>query len=158
MQYAIPQDNPFAENTDGYREEIYAYGLRNPWRFSFDEQGRLWAADVGQKKIEEIDIVENGGNYGWSIMEGTQSYKDAGNADTSIMIPPIWEYEHDESECITGGYVYNGTQIADLAGRYIYGDFESGVYLGTLDRRRRTSPQPAASRYRASYFIVRCRC
>ena len=108
-------------------KEIYAYGLRNPWRFSFDEQGRLWVADVGQNKIEEIDIVENGGNYGWSIMEGTSSYKDAGDIDTSSFIPPIWEYSHDASECITGGYVFASDNIPDLVGRYIYGDFESGI-------------------------------
>ena len=127
VQYAIPADNPFAGNTDSYREEIYAYGLRNPWRFSFDEQGRLWVADVGQNKIEELDLVENGGNYGWSIMEGTSSYKDAGDIDTSSFIPPIWEYSHDASECITGGYVFASDNIPDLVGRYIYGDFESGI-------------------------------
>jgi glucose/arabinose dehydrogenase len=127
MQYSIPPDNPFAGNASGYREEIFAYGLRNPWRFSFDSEGVLWVADVGQNKIEEIDLVENGGNYGWSIMEGTHGYKDAGNADTSSFVPPIWEYEHDASECITGGYVYTSGNIPDLVGRYIYGDFESGI-------------------------------
>jgi glucose/arabinose dehydrogenase len=124
--YAVPADNPFAGNEQGQLEEIYAYGLRNPWRFSFDGDGTLWVADVGQDAMEEIDQVQNGGNYGWSIMEGTLDYKDIPGVDKSALIPPVWEYGHDQGESITGGYVYEGGQIPDLAGRYIYGDFVSG--------------------------------
>jgi glucose/arabinose dehydrogenase len=127
MPYGIPVDNPYFGNEEGYREEIYALGLRNPWRFSFDEAGALWVADVGQNAREEIDIVENGGNYGWNVMEGTRDYKDNPDVDMAALIPPIWEYAHgDHNDCITGGYVYSSDAIPDLMGRYIYGDFESG--------------------------------
>jgi len=127
LPYGIPASNPYFGNSEGYREEIYALGLRNPWRFSFDTTGTLWVADVGQNDWEEIDLVENGGNYGWSVMEGTHTYKDNTGVDAALLSPPIWEYPHaDHNDCITGGYVYNGDAIPELRGRYIYGDFESG--------------------------------
>lgn len=124
--YGIPVDNPFVGNSQGYRPEIYAYGLRNPWRFSFDNQGRLWAADVGQDKIEEIDLIVKGGNYGWRLKEGTRDYKMADGIDLSSLIPPVWEYDHSQGQSVTGGYVYEGNQIPALQGAYIYGDFISG--------------------------------
>ncbi len=124
--YAIPADNPFVGNNQGYREEVYAFGLRNPWRFSFDsENGRLFAADVGQNQYEEIDLIESGGNYGWNIMEGAHCYN-SDSCDQSGLILPIWEYDHSEGQSITGGYVYRGTSLSELAGQYIYGDFSSG--------------------------------
>ena len=129
MPYGIPADNPYFGNTDGYREEIYALGLRNPWRFSFDGAGVLWVADVGQNAWEEIDIVENGGNYGWNVMEGAHGYKDNPDVDPAALIPPIWEYAHgDHNDCITGGYVYSSDAIPDLKGRYIYGDLNRAGY------------------------------
>ena len=125
--YDIPLDNPFRDN-ENVRDEIYALGLRNPWRFSFDRQtGELWAADVGQNRLEEIDIVEAGGNYGWCAFEGTERY--AGCSTTlpdSSFIPPIYEYGRAEGGSITGGYVYRGTRLPSLFGTYIYGDFVSG--------------------------------
>lgn len=124
--YGIPDDNPFAAGGQGYRPEIFAYGLRNPWRFSFDSRGALWAADVGQNKIEEIDLIVNGGNYGWSAKEGTQDYKSVAGIDISSLIPPIWEYDHSLGASVTGGYVYAGSQFPALLGAYIYGDFGSG--------------------------------
>ena len=125
-EYAIPGSNPFVDNNEGYREEIFAYGLRNPWRFSFDsETGTLLAGDVGQNQYEEIDIIENGGNYGWNIMEGEHCYN-ASSCDQSGLILPIWEYDHSEGGSITGGYVYRGPTLEGLTGRYIYGDFSSG--------------------------------
>jgi len=126
--YAIPSDNPFALNDKGYREEIFAYGLRNPWRFSFDpETGQLWAADVGQKKLEEIDIIVKGGNYGWNVMEGNSCFKPAKNCDKSDLILPIWEYNPSKgSASITGGYVYRGKAIPSLQGTYIFADFIDG--------------------------------
>jgi glucose/arabinose dehydrogenase len=124
LNYGIPQDNPYLDNTFGYREEIYAYGFRNPWRFSFDSaNGRLWAGDVGQDRIEEIDVVEKGGNYGWKIMEGNLTYS-AGD-QTGLKLP-VWDYSHSEGNAVIGGYVYRGLSLTELNSRYIYGDFGSG--------------------------------
>ncbi|MBN1293034.1 MAG: PQQ-dependent sugar dehydrogenase [Candidatus Latescibacteria bacterium] len=126
-QYGIPEDNPFAGNTSGYREEIYAYGLRNPWRFSFDPMtGRLWTADVGQNEIEEVDITEPGKNYGWNVMEGTRCYNPSANCDSNGLELPVWEYDHSLGQSITGGYVYRGSNVSELAGAYIYADYVSG--------------------------------
>lgn len=123
--YGIPGDNPFAGNSSGYAEEIYAYGLRNPWRFSFDpDTDLLWAGDVGQNQIEEIDIIVSGGNYGWRIMEGRQCYN-ATSCDTAGLILPVAQYSHSEGQSITGGYVYRGSRRPDLVGKYVYADFLS---------------------------------
>lgn len=123
LNYAIPPDNPFANNSQGFKEEIYAYGLRNPWRFSFDFiTGKLWCADVGQNALEEIDIVVNGGNYGWRCYEGTQPYNLSGCSGTNYL-SPIWVYPHSEGYSVTGGYVYRGPNLPELLGKYIYGDY-----------------------------------
>ncbi|MHA6247562.1 PQQ-dependent sugar dehydrogenase [Pontibacter sp. CAU 1760] len=125
--YGIPADNPYAGNQQGYREEIYAYGLRNPWKISFDAKtGQLWAADVGQNKIEEIDIIRKGGNYGWRIMEGTQCYNPESNCDKSGLILPVHQYTHADGVSVTGGFVYRGTAIPELQGKYVYADYVSG--------------------------------
>ncbi|WP_158857705.1 PQQ-dependent sugar dehydrogenase [Lunatibacter salilacus] len=128
MNYSIPPDNPFVNNKEGYREEIFAYGLRNPWRFSFDvENGNLWTGDVGQNRLEEINIIENGGNYGWRVMEGTQCFNPAVDCDRSGLTLPIWEYGRSAGDVsITGGFVYRGESIPQIQGQYIYGDFVSG--------------------------------
>ncbi|KXK25155.1 MAG: putative glucose sorbosone dehydrogenase [Candidatus Brocadia sinica] len=126
--YCIPPDNPFAGNTQSYREEIYAYGLRNPWRFSFDPvTGWLWVGDVGQNLWEEIDIIEKGKNYGWKIMEGNHCYKSS-TCNTSGLTLPIWEYGHDDQGgcSVTGGYVYRGKKLPELYGNYVYGDYCTG--------------------------------
>lgn len=108
-RYSIPMDNPFAGNKKGFMEEIYAYGLRNPWKFCFDvERGWLWAADVGQDKVEEIDIIHKGANYGWNIMEGSLCYPSSVNCNEAGLTLPVWEYQHPIGESITGGYVYYG--------------------------------------------------
>jgi glucose/arabinose dehydrogenase len=132
--YAIPGDNPFVNNEEGFREEIYAYGLRNPWRFSFDAQtNELWTGDVGQNRAEEIDIITKGGNYGWRTMEGFSCFNPASGCDQEGLILPIWEYTHINGDrSITGGFVYRGTEISDLQGLYVYGDFVSGR-IWTLD-------------------------
>jgi glucose/arabinose dehydrogenase len=107
--------------------EIYAYGLRNPWRISFDTNtGELWAGDVGQGGLEEIDIIESGGNYGWNVYEGTDCFG-GGNCDTNGLITPVFEYNHDRGDrSVTGGYVYRGGEIPSLQGHYIYADYISG--------------------------------
>lgn len=128
--YAIPADNPFASGTGGARPEIFAWGLRNPWRFSFDRlTGELWAGDVGQHSYEEIDRIVKGGNYGWAIREGAHCY-DAPDCVTAGLIDPVAEYGHDQGLSVTGGYVYRGSAIPGLAGTYIYGDFGSGTIWG----------------------------
>ncbi len=126
--YDIPADNPFAGNSMGYREEIYAYGLRNPWRFSFDsETGRLWAGDVGQGDYEEVDIIKSGKNYGWNIMEGFHCFNGS-NCDTTGLELPVWEYGHNTTGgySITGGFIYRGESVPELKGKYVYADFVSG--------------------------------
>jgi glucose/arabinose dehydrogenase len=131
LNYTIPHDNPFTGNTEDYREEIYAYGLRNPWRFSFDSPtNRMWTADVGQDTMEEIDIIEKGGNYGWNIMEGSLCYNPRSGCDSAGLELPIYEYEHSLGESITGGYVYRGENLPLLKGAYIYADYISGTIWG----------------------------
>jgi len=132
--YTIPADNPFVGNSESHREEIYAYGLRNPWRFSFDPQNDwLWTGDVGQNRAEEIDIITNGGNYGWRIMEGFSCFNPASGCNQEGLEMPILEYTHTRGDrSITGGFVYRGTEISELIGLYVYGDFVSGR-IWTLD-------------------------
>ncbi len=133
LNYSIPSDNPFASSSSS-RREIYAYGLRNPWRISFDIQnGALWAGDVGQNNLEEIDIIENGSNYGWNILEGTDCFQ-ATTCDQTDLTLPVFEYNHDNGDLsITGGYVYRGDEILQLQGRYIYADFVSGRVWALTD-------------------------
>lgn len=125
LNYAIPASNPFLNDTS-VRPEIYAYGLRNPWRMSFDVQdGTLWTADVGQGAREEINTIVNGGNYGWKILEGTTCF--SGDCETAGLEAPVFEYGHDNGDrSVTGGFVYRGAAIPSLSGKYIYGDFVSG--------------------------------
>jgi glucose/arabinose dehydrogenase len=126
-KYSIPPDNPFAGNTQGYCEEIFAYGLRNPWRFSIDPVTKLiWTGDVGQNKYEEIDIIVNGGNYGWNIREGFHPFREGLLPDRVKLIDPIFEYDHSVGQSITGGFVYRGSQLSSLQGKYIYADFVQG--------------------------------
>jgi len=123
--YAVPPTNPFL-NVLGALPEKYAYGLRNPWRFSFDSAtGDLWAGDVGQDKWEEIDRITAGGNYGWSIMEGFECYRTP-NCDQTDLILPRAVYGHDVGCAIIGGYVYRGTAMPELQGWLVYGDYCSG--------------------------------
>ena len=122
--YAIPATNPFAGS--GGRPEIFAYGLRNTWKFSFDTTtGELWGSDVGQNKFEEVDRIVLGGNYGWNTREGRHCFLDPA-CSTQGLIDPVIEYDHSEGSSITGGYVYRGTRIPALIGKYVYADFGSG--------------------------------
>ncbi|MBS3944441.1 MAG: PQQ-dependent sugar dehydrogenase [Melioribacter sp.] len=129
LNYSIPDDNPYKGNTNGLREEIYAFGLRNVWRFSFDNvTNNLWAADVGQNAWEEINIIEKGKNYGWRIMEGNHCFNPPNNCNTTNLTMPIWEYGRNSQGgySVTGGFVYRGPSASELSGKYIYGDFVSG--------------------------------
>ena len=124
--YSIPTDNPFVGKA-GYRGEIWAYGLRNPWRFSFDRaNGRLWCADVGQNAWEEVNVIVKGGNYAWRIFEGTHSYNNPTNRQPAEFDMPVIEHSHSVSRSITGGYVYRGSKLGTLRGAYVYGDYATG--------------------------------
>lgn len=124
--YKIPADNPFVGIADA-RPELWAYGLRNPWRFSFDKKtGFLWAGDVGQDRWEEIDIIVKGANYGWNIMEGSHCYSPAAGCNRSGLMLPVFEYNHSQGCSVTGGYVYHGDKLPSLQGYYVYGDYCSG--------------------------------
>jgi glucose/arabinose dehydrogenase len=122
-KYAIPKDNPFVDRKDA-RGEIWAYGLRNPWRMAFDRKtGKLWTSDVGQNLYEEIDILTAGGNYGWSVREGLHPFSANGSGPRKDLIDPIWEYHHDTGKSLTGGSVYRGKRLPELDGHYLYADY-----------------------------------
>ncbi|MCU0444780.1 MAG: PQQ-dependent sugar dehydrogenase [Microscillaceae bacterium] len=142
LKYGIPNDNPFKNNNLRRREEIYAYGLRNPWKMSFDRQtGALWAADVGQGAIEEIDIIESGKNYGWRIREGNACYNPSSDCSSDGLTAPIYTYSQSNGDrSITGGYVYRGSFRQAWQGKYIYGDYVSGrIWLLTYENNRATN-------------------
>ena len=125
-QYAIPPSNPFANG--GGLPEIFAYGLRNPWRFSFERGGtRLFVGDVGQDAFEEVDLLESGKNYGWNVMEGLHCYNPATGCNMTGLTMPIVEYPHAEGEAVMGGFVYKGAAISGLSGAYVFGDYISGT-------------------------------
>ena len=131
--YGVPADNPFADGVGG-RAEIWHYGLRNPWRFSFDVQGGLlWIADVGQNRWEEVNAVptNTGGlNFGWSTMEGSECFSQA-SCPTEGLTLPVTVYGRDQGCSVTGGYVYRGSAIPGLQGRYVFGDYCEG-WIRTL--------------------------
>ena len=132
--YGIPVTNPFAANAqcvqgsgDVSCPEIFAWGLRNPWRFSFDRaSGDLWVGDVGQSAWEEIDRLSVGGNYGWNTREGAHCYPAGSACDAAGLTDPITEYGRSDGQSVTGGYVYRGLEYIDLMGYYVFGDFVSG--------------------------------
>ncbi len=136
LGYSIPRSNPFV-GRDG-RDEIWAYGLRNPWRFSFDKNTRaMWIGDVGQGNWEEINVAsggsDGGDNYGWRRMEGNHSF--GGGSAPSNHHGPIYEYSHDDGNCsVTGGYVYRGSNIPDLRGAYVFADFCVGALRAFVER------------------------
>jgi len=126
--YTIPKDNPFVGKAD-VKPEIYAYGLRNPWRFSFDSKtGQLLTSDVGEGAWEEVDIIEKGGNYGWRMVEGNHCFNPREDCDFNGTIKPIAEYDHKYGICIIGGYVYNGKQLSNQKGKYFFADWTGPIY------------------------------
>jgi glucose/arabinose dehydrogenase len=131
--YAIPPDNPYAQG--GGVPEIWVFGLRNPWRFSFDRlTGDLFIGDVGQGSWEEIDHISagspGGANFGWNYREGAHPYAAASAPDGTLLIDPVAEYDHDQGISVIGGVVYRGEQLPDWQGIYLYGDYGSGFIWG----------------------------
>jgi uncharacterized repeat protein (TIGR03806 family) len=124
--YSVPKDNPFV-GRPGARPEIWAYGLRQPWRFSFDRQGgQLWAGEVGQDLWEMVYIIRKGGNYGWSVQEGTHPFRPERKKGPTPILRPVVEHGHEAFRSLTGGYVYHGKRLDELRDAYIYGDFDTG--------------------------------
>jgi glucose/arabinose dehydrogenase len=141
-EYAVPPDNPFV-GRQGWLPEIWALGLRNPWRYSFDPQGRLVVADVGQNAWEEIDLVQAGDNLGWDHKEGFACFEPAEGCQQQGLVDPIHVYDRKAGISITGGYVYLGRRIPALRGRYVFTDYGSG-HLWALElpaQRRRVDAQ-----------------
>ncbi|MCO4293025.1 PQQ-dependent sugar dehydrogenase [Solitalea sp. MAHUQ-68] len=130
--YSIPPDNPFV-NRANTKPEIWAYGLRNPWKFTFDKNGRLFCADVGQNKYEEVNIIEKGKNYGWRIMEASHCFNPATNCAATGLTLPIYEYDHKVGISVTGGYFYTGAQILELQNKYVFADW-TGVFFAITDQ------------------------
>jgi len=165
-QYGIPPANPFVGAGGGVREEIYAFGVRNPWRFSFDDgpggSGKIFEADVGQDKVEEVNIITAGGNYGWRVMEGTLTHDGTSPNSGQPLISPIAQYAHigvtvgspalpQIGASITGGFVYRGTAIPGLQGKYVFGDYSQSIATanGTLLGLEETSPGSGSWTFRS---------
>lgn len=123
--YEVPPDNPFV-GRDGFRPEIWAYGLRNPWRYTFSPDGELVVADVGQDLWEEVTVVGRGENHGWKTREGAHCFPPDATCSRGAMTDPIWEYPRQEGASITGGYFYAGKRVPALVGAYVFADFVSG--------------------------------
>jgi uncharacterized repeat protein (TIGR03806 family) len=125
-RYAIPKDNPFVA-MKGARPEVWAYGIRQAWKMSFDRgSGELWAGEVGQDLWESVLKIEKGGNYGWSVMEGTHPFRPERKHGPTPILKPVVEHPHSDFRSLTGGYVYRGKRLPELQGAYIYGDFDTG--------------------------------
>ena len=152
--YTIPDDNPFLE-LEGARRELWAYGFRNPWRFCFDpETGDLYVGDVGQDLWEMIWLVQRGGNYGWSVQEGSHDFHPLRKRGPTPILPPLIEHHHTESRSITGGVVYHGDRLPELEGAYLYGDYETGKIWGLrhVGGKRTWSRELADTSYRPASF------
>jgi glucose/arabinose dehydrogenase len=148
--YSVPDDNPFAARPG--RPEIFAWGFRNPWRFSFDSMdGALWVGDVGQNSREEVAVVRLGENHGWNRIEGDKCFRKK-TCDRRKMTAPVWSYEHGiEGRSVTGGYVYRGKAIPKLVGHYIFGDFVSGR-IWAFDPVKKTAKLMIRSKLQISSF------
>jgi quinoprotein glucose dehydrogenase len=130
--YQVPSDNPFVAGVPtGVRPEIWSFGLRNPWRYSFDRStGDLWGGEVGQDLWEMIYKIEKGGNYGWSVMEGTHPFRPERKKGPTKILEPVVEHSHTDFRSITGGFVYRGKRLPELVGYYVYADYVSGKIWG----------------------------
>jgi glucose/arabinose dehydrogenase len=135
--YTVPVDNPFV-GRPGYRPEIWAYGLREPWRFSFDRSaGDLWVGDVGQDRYEEIDLVRCGENMGWNVWEGFEPFSNRYKRDGEQYVPPVFAYRRKFGPSVTGGFVYRGSRAPSFIGVYVFGDYESKRIFGLTHAGRR---------------------
>jgi glucose/arabinose dehydrogenase len=134
--YSVPADNPFV-NKPGVRPEIWVYGLREPWRFSFDPITKdFWVADVGQDLYEEIDIVRKGENYGWNVMEGFERYSNKYRREGETFVPPLFAYTRKYGQSVTGGFVYRGNPKSSFYGVYIFGDYQKKGVFGLTQKNR----------------------
>jgi glucose/arabinose dehydrogenase len=132
--YAIPADNPFVGRS-GFRPEIWAYGLREPWRFSFDSLTKdLWVGDVGQDRYEEVDVVKSGDNCGWNVYEGFEPFSNRYRREGETYVQPVFAYRRRYGPSVTGGYVYRGDPRLSYYGVYIFGDYESRRVFGLTQR------------------------
>lgn len=129
LEYAVPPDNPFV-GQDGFRPETWAYGLRNPWRYSFTPSGQLVMADVGQDLYEEISIIPKGGNMGWKVWESQHCFSPKTDCPSEGFVPALYEYGRDDGNSITGGYTYTGSKFEELNDLWIFGDFVTGRLWG----------------------------
>ncbi len=145
--YKVPADNPWVD-VAGVPPETWAYGLRNPWRYSFDPSGRLVAADVGQNRYEEIDFIARGDNLGWKVREAEHCFDPKTGCTSEGMVDPIWSYGRDEGISVTGGLVW--TAAGELSGRYVFGDYGSGRLwaMALPDRVQRVEDVTALGRFR----------
>ncbi|WP_373331442.1 PQQ-dependent sugar dehydrogenase [Salmonirosea aquatica] len=139
----MPSDNPWAGNAEMVLEEVFAYGLRNPWRFSFDRQtGLIWAGDVGQNEFEEVNVITREGNYGWRLKEGNRCYNPRNDCDPGNLIAPVHTYPRQDGVSITGGVVYRGNRYPSLQGSYLYADYGSGkVWALVTEKGQETANQ-----------------
>ncbi len=127
LSYGIPEGNPFADTGGPERGEIYAWGVRSPWRMSHDPAtGDLWLGDVGEARREEVNRIEVGGNYGWPVLEGTLCFEPMEGCSTEGLALPVWEYGREDGRSVTGGRVYRGSEVPSLVGAYVYGDYVTG--------------------------------
>lgn len=150
--YGIPKDNPFAKG--GGRPEIFAWGLRNVWRFSFDRKtGELWGGDVGQNREEEVDVLRRGGNYGWNVVEGSLCFEPRKDCRPERFTAPLVTYGRREGISVTGGFVYRGNNIPAIDGLYVYGDFGSGTIWALRPDAARTKAVSNAVLLRTSVAI-----
>ena len=139
--YVVPKDNPFVE-MKGARPEIWAYGLRQVWRFSFNrDDGQLWAGEVGQDLWEMVYAIQRGGNYGWSASEGLHPFRPERKLGPTPILKPVIEHSHSDFRSLTGGYIYRGKRLPELTGQYIYGDFDTGRIWSFKPQRRNSDPQ-----------------
>jgi glucose/arabinose dehydrogenase len=158
LPYSIPADNPFIHIKNA-RPEIWAYGFRKLWHFSFDPQtGLLFGGDVGQNSQEEIDLVKKGANYGWPVMEGDSVYKNSNQANTTSFVAPVNAYSHKTGICVIGGNFYYGNEIPELKNKYVFADWKDKLFALSKDKygNWQRLPVKIVNQPAGSFFICGC--